>query len=769
MARFVQHLLPGSCALAVALSLACAGPASVAAQERPDLVVRELSEPPASALPGQSFVVTARVRNRGLGPMDASTTTRFFLVNTTDSKRKNLKGEQTVPPLGAGLGFASATTLAIFSDTLPGTYRFLACADGPEDQPETIETNNCRESLGTIVVEQTADLTVSGLSAPPAAVSQGQPYRLRVTVTNESTVPAIATTVKFYLVSEADGTRKDMKGTLDVPALGPGESFTQARRVWVRAETSPGLYRQQACADSGKVVLERDENDNCRTRPSLVQVTPKPDLLVTSVTVAGPLTVGRGAPLSISADVANQGQGAAAASTIKYWLVPLPQGAGERKNLNGAQAVPDLGQGGTMVVTAVVKVFSDTAFGDYNVQACVDPDEVLAEGSDSNNCETSTETVTVANVAPPRPDLVVTALTEPPASILPRGTFQVTATVKNEGPAQSAASTTRFYLRSTAEPPPPRKNLNGEQSVALLGAGAAASSSVMVEVFSDTAAGTYVLEACADGGGDVPEVDDQNNCRNSAGTVTVAAMPDLVITTLSSPPASSGTGQSFAVTSTVQNVGDVAAPPSRTKYYLRSTGPVSPPPRHDLKGVQQAPALEALQTFTEAVDVTVLPGTGSGTYELQACADSGKVIVEEDEDNCLVAPGTVQIQATALPDLAVTTVRVKDAPVTVAPGGTVVIRAFVANAGAGDAGPTTMRYWLVPVDGGPLKNLTGTKPVPAVLAGATSEPIRKQVTLFSDTPPGTYKVQACADAGEVLVEITTENNCKVSNGTVIVQ
>jgi subtilase family serine protease len=417
-------------------------------------------------------------------------------------------------------------------------------------------------------------------------------------------------------------------------------------------------------------------------------------------------------------------------------------------------------------VSATVTVFSDTALGTYVARACVDSDEVVPEGVESNNCTESSDTVTVVNLPLARPDLVVTALTDPPDSILPRGTFEVSATVMNQGTAAIGVSATRFFLKSTAGPV--RKNLMGQQGVPELDPdGSASPAAVTVELFSDTAAGIYVLEACADGPDDFRESDDANNCRSTTATIEVLEMPDLVVTDVSSPPASASTGDTFSVTSTVQNIGDVDAPASSAKFYLRST--TAPHPRKDLRGTLDVPVLAPGQTFTDQLDVTVQTGTASGAYQLQGCADSGKDIVEEDEDNCTIADGTIQVQAIALPDLVVQTLNVKDPPVTVAPGGTFVVRGKVGNVGTGDAGETTLRYWLVPVAGGALKNLQGSKAVPAVPAGMTSDTIRRQVTVFSDTVPGSYRIRACVDPQETLTEVSDGNNCKVSNAVVTVQ
>ena len=65
-----------------------------------------------------------------------------------------------------------------------------------------------------------------------------------------------------------------------------------------------------------------DEQNNCLTSTGNIQVTPQPDLVVTSVTVPGlPTTVLPSAGLPITVVVTNQGLAQAKASTMKYVLV----------------------------------------------------------------------------------------------------------------------------------------------------------------------------------------------------------------------------------------------------------------------------------------------------------------------------------------------------------------------------------------------------------------------------------------------------------------
>ena len=76
--RFTIHRILGI-APVVVLGLLLLTPAPGLAQARPDLVVISLTKPPASALPGDGFVVTAGVLNQGTAAAGVSIT-KFDLI-----------------------------------------------------------------------------------------------------------------------------------------------------------------------------------------------------------------------------------------------------------------------------------------------------------------------------------------------------------------------------------------------------------------------------------------------------------------------------------------------------------------------------------------------------------------------------------------------------------------------------------------------------------------------------------------------------------------
>ena len=242
----------------------------------------------------------------------------------------------------------------------------------------------------------------------------------------------------------------------------------------------------------------------------------------------------------------------------------------------------------------------------------------------------------------PTPDLIETAVSNPPAS-LNRGTkFSVTDTAKNQGGQQAGPSYTRYYLSTDKVRDPADKLLTGTRSVRALAPGATSTGTKSVTIPGNTALGTYYLLACADDTLLVIESDETNNCIASASTIQVTA-PDLRETALTNPPASVKQGGSFNVTDTTTNVGTGPAGASTTRYYLsldkiKGAGDVL------LTGSRAVPALAAGASSAGTAGVTVPVATPLGTYYLLACADDLKVVKESKEgNNCRASASKVQV------------------------------------------------------------------------------------------------------------------------------
>jgi hypothetical protein len=119
------------------------------------------------------------------------------------------------------------------------------------------------------------------------------------------------------------------------------------------------------------------------------------------------------------------------------------------------------------------------------------------------------------------PDLVVSALSNPPASAAAGGSFAVTETTANTGTATAGASTTRYRLSLDSTITGADPLLTGSRAVPSLAAGGSSSGTTTVTIPGSLTPGTYYLGACADDLGAVAESNEGNNCRASTTTIQV--------------------------------------------------------------------------------------------------------------------------------------------------------------------------------------------------------------------------------------------------------
>jgi subtilase family serine protease len=183
--------------------------------------------------------------------------------------------------------------------------------------------------------------------------------------------------------------------------------------------------------------------------------------------------------------------------------------------LSGSRGVPLLGPGLSHSGTRTVTIPTSTPLGTYFLLACADDPNGVIETNETNNCIKSATTVQVT-----RPDLVETSVSNPPPTATPGSSFSVSDTTQNIGAVSAGASTTRYYL-SLDGTIGGDKLLTGTRSVGTLDPGTNSPGTVNVTIPTSTAAGSYFLLACADDTKVVTETNETNNCKASAGKVTI--------------------------------------------------------------------------------------------------------------------------------------------------------------------------------------------------------------------------------------------------------
>jgi subtilase family serine protease len=308
--------------------------------------------------------------------------------------------------------------------------------------------------------------------------------------------------------------------------------------------------------------------------------------------------------------------------------------------LTATRQLPALAPGATSAGIATISIPTRLALGTYYLVACADDFLKVIEADESNNCAVAAAQVTVQ-----RPDLVATAVSDPPAVVQPAGSLAVTDTVVNQSLVTSGASGTRYYLSPGPVKTTQSRLLTGTRNVPMLAPGATSHAAKTVTVATSTPLGTYYLHACADDLKQVVESDETNNCVVAATQVTVGR-PDLLVTAVSNPPATAPRGSTFGVTETVMNQGAVDSPSSTTRFWLsfdtnKGSGDVL------LAATRTVPLLPAghSNTAPSPTTVTVPAGMATGSYYVLACAEDRAIIVEANElNNCRASSTKVTVQ-----------------------------------------------------------------------------------------------------------------------------
>ena len=713
----------------------------VEAPKYPDLEVGTPTVSDSTPETGASFILSATVSNTGDGESVATTLRYYRSTDATITTSDTAVGTDAVGALGAS--GTSAKSISLTAPLTAGTYYYGACVDAVTDESDT--TNNCSSSV-TIAVEEPSsgqpDLRIVGLITltPLDGVSPGTRISFSANVRNYGDANSDATTLRYYLSTDATISVSDTEvGTDEVSALVPSEQVVEGIDL---TALSTGTYYYGACVDT--VTGESDTTNNCSGAAEITVAGPQtsPDLSVGSPTVNNN-SPEMGGAFTLSATVSNDGDGAAAATTLRYY-----------RSTDATISVSDT-EVGTDEVSAlvpseqVVEGIDLTALstGTYYYGACVDA--VAGESDTTNNCSSSVA-VTVAG-AQTSPDLSVGSPTVNNNSPEMGGAFTLSATVSNDGDGAAAATTLRYY-RSMDATITTSDTAVGTDAVS--GLASSGSSAESISLTAPSTAGTYYYGACVDAVTD--ESDTTNNCSASV-TVTVtelASQPDLIVDYFNifilNPTLETSPGALVQLYQRVANVGDAASAVTTVRYYRSTDATITPSDTQ--VSTDAVPILAASIRFVETQNER-LPTT-PGTYYYGACVDA--VVGESNTANNCSRSVKVTVPEPQ-PDLVVgSSVSVEDSNLNT--GASFTLSATVRNAGDEQSAASTLRYYRS-TDSTISSSDTqvGTDAVGALAASGTSD---ESISLTAPATAGAYYYGACVDA--VTDESDTTNNCSSS-------
>ena len=245
---------------------------------RPNLVVESVESPgvnQGTVGPGAPFTLSATVRNDGNGDAHASTL-RYYLSSdaaiTTDDTE--VGAAVAVAELAAAASVGASVDLTAPAD--PGTYYYGACVDPVTDESDT--NNNCSTSVQVTVADAppppqgAPDLVVAAPSVTNSRPTAGASFTLSATVRNDGNGDAHASTLRYYLSSDAAITTDDTEVGAAVAVAELAAAASVGASVDLTAPADPGTYYYGACVDP--VTDESDTNNNCSTSVQVEVVSP---------------------------------------------------------------------------------------------------------------------------------------------------------------------------------------------------------------------------------------------------------------------------------------------------------------------------------------------------------------------------------------------------------------------------------------------------------------------------------------------------------------
>ncbi len=521
----------------------------------PDLVVDSVSSPATGEF-GSAHSVTWTVRNTGAIETDGNWQDAIYLsqdlvIGAGDTLLASI-------PVAASPLVPDATYMRTVPVNLPltpaqtdGTYYVLVRTDVAAVLPESNEGNNDAAGNSVELTRPAQPDLVITMIVPPSAYAAGESVPVSWTVRNQGSAPAEGSWTETLFGSSDTNLGNDLfieSFSVSGP-LNPGESITRNESMTV--PSLPAGYHVVACADTGGVIAEPDDANNCRvadTRSDLLL----PDLVVTEFSPPGAALAD--SMVSVPWTVTNSG----AASANGSWTDRLYLSADPALDPGDTLLASRVGQNGLGIASpysrsANVKIPSDLQ-GTFYFIVRADDGNALAE-SDEGAGNTGTGTGTDIS-QPPRPNLIVTDIAAPSGGL--GGTAaQVSFTVTNIGPATAIGIWSDAVYASSDTILDSGDALLGSSNAFSVNAGG--SYTKMVNVNLPDAPGDYYIIVAADASSTLKEgLSGQENDNTLTDNETFAVTSFSVV--ISATPVGTRAQPSFMLSglATIDGTGDPA-------------------------------------------------------------------------------------------------------------------------------------------------------------------------------------------------------------------
>ena len=391
-----------------------------------DLTPTTLTAPDAAVL-GSTIDVAWTVQNAGTGPTYGDWLDRVVLsidqiygngddITLTEVYASSAPSVRPLASLASYNRSVENVTLPLNASLGAGTYYLLLRADANNAEPELSETNNVLARAITLSVPPVADLTVSNVDVPGAAMFSGDTVTVNFTLNNVGSAAASNFHNTLYLSSNGTSADIYVGDYVVAQTLAAGASLPVHQTITVPLY-SPGNWHLLVFADAGNNVYEHtNENNNQGSSAGTLNASlpPLPDLLVSNI--VAPLDALAGGNITITWTVTNQGTALSGPWSDAVYL--STNGGASDSIYLGSFAFDGTLAVGESVTRSQVFTLNPTLDGLRTVVVYTDAANEVNETHQYLGNNRAIDNSTIRVTFPPLPNLQVTALTPPndPAS-----------------------------------------------------------------------------------------------------------------------------------------------------------------------------------------------------------------------------------------------------------------------------------------------------------------------------------------------------------------
>ncbi|MHC1708715.1 MAG: CARDB domain-containing protein [Bacteroidales bacterium] len=582
-----------------------------------------------SAFSGQPVSITWHVKNFGLantGNLSWNDRVYFSQDEVFNSSAVNLGTFSHSGDLPQDSLYIMTRTIGI-PNYIFGRFYFYVVTDVYNQVYEhALENNNMLQSDSIVIyLTPPPDLVTTAVIAPPNA-SNRENVTIQWTVQNQGVNPATGNWYdRIYITNSLTlntSTAFFVGSVIHHGPLAPDDAYTTSLQVTIPSQIT-GQYYFFVFTDALLNVFEFNQEENnikrCNNATNILGA----DLISTQFVV--PATGGSGQSVSLSYYSTNQGQGKIIGNWIDRIYISAQETFSEltstliKVNVFNDQLIPS----GDSILRNFSLVFPDGISGTFYLFIVSDFNNTIFEPGHEDNNVTRSQPIIIELT--PWPDLVVTDISYSEDTVTPGFPFELTYTIKNQGPGPLTGIPWFETLSLSANYSvmhPVVYSFKVWDSVTLL-PNESFSRTITVIIPSYVSSGNYYWWVKTDSDNSVYEHTDEGNNQSPGLQIFVEPYPpvDLVAANLSYP----GTGMSGSIVPinwTVQNDGSVPTIHNYWRDFFYLSPDTLPNPETDIYigFVDNSIGLNPGNSYTKNISVA-LPNGISGIYYLYIYAD----------------------------------------------------------------------------------------------------------------------------------------------------